>query len=161
MAEINPDYKIITNQLALGETEEVTQIDISGLNDIVWNTMVPGFMKPETKKQTIDISVKRLDAYIKEHNLKNITLIKIDVEGFEFPVLKGLKNFLAETKQKPTILCEINPRVCPLLRYHLKELFAYMKGFGYMSCNYLNYKRLEWSDIKEIGNILFKPEKCI
>ncbi|MFH0889243.1 MAG: FkbM family methyltransferase [Planctomycetota bacterium] len=157
MATINPDYKIIINQLALGEIEGMTQIDIFGNGNIGWNTMVPRFMKPETRKQAINVSVRRLDNYIKEHNLKNITLIKVDVEGFEFSVLKGLKDFLTETKQKPTILCENNPQVCPLLGYHLKEFFDYMKGFGYMSYNYLNYKRLEWSDMKEIGNILFIP----
>lgn len=157
MTEMNPDYKIIANQFALGEKEEMTQIDIFGNGNIGWNTMVPGFMKPETRKQAINVSVRRLDNYIKEHNLKNITFIKIDVEGFEFSVLKGLKDFLTETKQKPTILCENNPRVCPLLGYNLKELFDYMKGFGYMSYNYLNYKRLEWSDMKEIGNILLIP----
>lgn len=161
MAAMNSGYKIIANQFALGEKEEITQIDISGNGNIGWNTMVPGFMKPETKKQTIDISVRRLDNYIKEHRLKNITFIKIDVEGFEFSVLKGLKGFLIETKQKPTILCENNPQVCPLIGYHLKELFDYMKGFGYISCNYLNHKRLEWSDMKEIGNILFIPGKYL
>ena len=158
MATMNPDYKIAVNQCALGETEGTAQIDVTGLSNIGWNTMVAGFMKPEERKQTITVPVRRLDNYIKEHNLNNITLIKIDVEGFEFSVLKGLRGFLAETISKPAILCEINLEACALMGYHLKDLFDYMKEFGYSAFD-MNNKRIDWSNIKELSNILFKPTK--
>ncbi|MBI5779212.1 MAG: FkbM family methyltransferase [Planctomycetes bacterium] len=156
MAAMNPDYKITVQPLALGEKEGLAQIDITSKANIGWNTMVPGFMKPETKKRTIDISVRRLDGYIREYNLENITLIKIDVEGFEFPVLKGMRGFLDNPLNRPAILCEIGLDACELLGYQLKELFDYMKGFGYIPFD-MNNKRIEWPDIKELSNILFIP----
>lgn len=82
-------------------------------------------------------------------------MIKIDVEGFEFPVLKGVSDFLRNAHHRPAILCEIGTEVCKLLGYQLKDLFDYMKEFGYMSFD-LNNKRLEWSDIKGLCNILFR-----
>lgn len=154
MAMMNPDYKIITNQCALGEIESTAQINIAGLSNIGWNTMVTGFMKPETRKESIEVPVRRLDNYIKEHNLNNITLIKIDVEGFEFAVLKGLYNFFIRTPHRPSILCEVSPEVCSLMGYQLKDLFDYMEEFGYIAFD-LNKKRLNWREIKELSEVLF------
>jgi FkbM family methyltransferase len=158
MALMNPDYKIIINQWALGETEGVAQIDITGHDNIGFNTLVPGFMKPEDRKQSVNVPVRRLDKYIQEHKLNNIALIKIDTEGFEFEVLKGLKDCLINPQFRPAILCEITPQVYSLMGYQLKDLFDYMKGFGY-SCFDMENKRIIWSDIKELNNVLFKPEK--
>ena len=67
-----------------------------------------------------------------------------------------MSDFLSTTPNRPTILCEVGLEVCKLLEYHLKELFDYMKEFGYASFD-LNNKRIEWSDIKELSNILFIP----
>ncbi len=53
----------------------------------------------------IEIETIRLDEFIEEKKLRKIDLIKIDVEGFEVPVIKGLGRYLAEFK--PTILVEV------------------------------------------------------
>lgn len=45
-----------------------------------------------------------LDEFVKKNNVDYIDLLKIDVEGFEFKVLKGAKNILKKTKY---ILIEI------------------------------------------------------
>ena len=55
------------------------------------------------------VNTVTLDNFIKNKRLKNIGLIKIDVEGAELEVLKGLSNTL---KKGPPILIEINrPRL--------------------------------------------------
>lgn len=41
-----------------------------------------------------EISVMRLDTYIRENNILHINLLKIDVEGLELRVLEGLGEFL-------------------------------------------------------------------
>ena len=50
-------------------------------------------MPNDTIKEVQTVPIRRLDNYIKEKKLVNIKLIKIDTEGFEFPVLKGLCNY--------------------------------------------------------------------
>ncbi len=55
-------------------------------------------------------------------------LIKIDVEGFEFSVLKGLSRFLAEFK--PVIVSEIKPWESRNLRATLDD-FAKSIGMGF------------------------------
>ena len=42
----------------------------------------------------VDISVITLDDYIKKHGIQKIDLLKIDTEGYEFDVLRGLNNKL-------------------------------------------------------------------
>jgi len=152
---MNPNYKIITKQYALGKTEGEAKMNIADLSKAGGNTLVSNFMKPTTIKENIQVTVKRLDNYIKEQQLKNIALIKIDVEGFEFPVLQGLENFFIETPLRPMILCEVTPNVYPLMEYQFKDLFDYMKKFGYSAFN-LNDKKIHWSTLKKTANVLFK-----
>lgn len=130
MAFENLNYKIVVNQCALGENEGLTKIDITNLHNIGWNTMVPNLMIKETVKESFDVSVCRLDDYLKKNNLNNIALIKIDVEGFEFPILKGLSNYW-ENNNRPVIVCEIVPLAYPLLNSSLAQLVEYLKKYNY------------------------------
>ena len=78
-------------------------------------------------KETFQVKVKRLDDYIFENNLENISLIKIDVEGYEFPVLKGLSNYFhRERSNLPPIIVEITPSALPLLGYTLKDFKIFL-----------------------------------
>ena len=43
-----------------------------------------------TKKQKI--SVNNLSYFIKKNNFKNIDILKIDAEGYEYNILKGINN---------------------------------------------------------------------
>ena len=40
------------------------------------------------------VLVKRLDKYIKDNNIKKIDFLKIDVEGYEYKALLGMKDYL-------------------------------------------------------------------
>ena len=52
-----------------------------------------------------ELQLVRGDDYIAQHNLEPADLIKIDVEGFEKPVLTGLHQTLV--KHRPVVVCEI------------------------------------------------------
>lgn len=64
------------------------------------------------------IEVRRLDDF----HFQNINFIKIDVEGFEFDVIKGAKELL--TSQSPIIYCEIYDD-----KY--EKVTALLKSYGY------------------------------
>lgn len=131
MASMNSGYRIMTNQCALGEESCKAKVDITSRQNIGWNTMVPGLMNHALRKESIEVPVIRLDQYIEEKGLGEIALIKIDVEGFEFPVLKGLSNYLASADSLPVIICEIVPSAYSLLGCTLIQLSEYMKNYGY------------------------------
>ncbi|MEI7675258.1 MAG: FkbM family methyltransferase [Bacteroidales bacterium] len=66
-----------------------------------------------------------LDNYFQDKKTDKIRFIKIDIEGGEFLALQGMKNLL--TKQKPTLLVEINP----ITPYDKNELDAFLFEIGY------------------------------
>lgn len=95
-----------------------------------------------SEKGNTKIEVITLDSFIKQRkiDINKISLIKIDVEGHEFEVLKGMKNFLKETNNTRII--------CELIRHDDdKEVFDLMKecGFTYKllktNVDYMFYKK--------------------
>ena len=91
-------------------------------------------------------------------------LVKIDVEGHEFAVLKGMEEFFKKNMQKkslPLVICEIVPEIYPLLNSGIEEVFAYMEKFGYFPYEVLNNdKIIKKSNIKNkrVADVLFKPK---
>lgn len=164
LSKMNSQYKIVVNQFALGEKEELSKIYIEGFSGIGNNTFFPVFLEGVGNK-AVEVPICRLDKYIKEKKIENIKLIKIDVEGFEFPVLKGLKNYFLECKKTglfPLIICEICPKACSIQGYKLKDLFDYMKEFSYYPFEVFNTnKKIDIKRMKEgqMVDVLFKYAK--
>jgi len=89
------------------------------------------------KKQLIEI--KPLDYY----NFTNIGLIKIDVESYELPVLKGAKNTLE--KNNPVILIELMTKY-EHSKYPVKDTISFLNSLGYV-------------ELKKVGdNRIFKKD---
>ena len=58
-------------------------------------------------KNSLKVPSVSLDFYFSDKSIEKINLIKIDIEGSEFPALQGMKETL--NKFKPYLLIEINP----------------------------------------------------
>jgi len=120
--------------------------------------MVPGLMSRETTRESITVPVKTLGGYIRERTLSNITLIKIDTEGFEFPVLKGLLESFQPHSYPPHLLVEVAPSAYALLGTSLGELGTYMTARGYAA--FAVHDRalpVDLSVLVETTNVLFVP----
>jgi len=77
----------------------------------------------ETKEKDIEeIKLKKLDNILK-FKMTNKDIVKIDVEGFEIKVLKGMKKILKS--QNPIIIAEISDES------QMNEVGDFLKGFGY------------------------------
>lgn len=87
------------NEYALGEINENKYIYTAGSG----TTLIKEFT--ENTENKINISIKKLDDVISEKQVRNIDFIKIDVEGFEFEVLKGAKHSLENFR--PILFVEI------------------------------------------------------
>ena len=74
--------------------------------------------------KSINVNKKKLDDIIK----KNVSFIKIDVEGHEKSVITGAKNLIS--KFKPTLLVEIEKRHSGT---NVKDTINYINNFGYNS----------------------------
>ena len=160
IALLNKGYRFIVNNCALGEIEGTDKIAVTNLQNIGWNTMVPHFMSCQTTKQIQEVSVRRLDSYIEERALNNIELVKIDTEGFEFPVLKGLSKYFETSEYRPAIICEIAPGAYSLLGYQLLELLQYMDEFKYSAFKLSNpKKRIDVLELQSTTNVLFLSQQ--
>lgn len=155
---LNPEYHIVPNACALGEKEATASINITNLSNIGWNTLVPGMMNQETIKQTIDVPVLRLDDYIADKNVDNIGMIKIDTEGYEFPVLKGCSRYFVTPSHRPAILVEIAPSAYRLLGVTLDELQTFMAGYHYTAFHVHQLRQpIDISTLTSTTNVLFLP----
>ena len=103
----HPQFPFVFNNVAIGDKEGVLPISYDPIGESRNATLVP----TAQHGVTVNVPVKRLDDYIRNNisSPEHIRLIKIDVEGFEFPVLKGLERFFVESSYRPLIVCEIKP----------------------------------------------------
>jgi FkbM family methyltransferase len=151
----NPNYRLSINAAAVGDFEGTATINVTGNGNIGWNTMVPNFMNVNNRKAEIEVPVIRLDDYLATKNIKNVRLIKIDTEGYEFPVLKGLKKYLDEAEQLPVLIVEVAPNAYPKLDTSLDAFTDYIQSYGYIGHDVLTGQKVNLASIKQTSNILF------
>ena len=158
-AEINSEYKIFSNQVALSDQQGNAPMYIAK-EGMGYSTMIRDLLGSMKQLETINVPVGRLDSYIEEHALHTIRIIKIDVDGYEFLVLKGLENFFRNTRDLPVIICEICPSAVSLSGSSLDELLQYMAQFSYVPFEVINpSKELNQETIARqwTTNVLFRP----
>lgn len=104
--KINNYQNIITEQKAVGDMEGKTTLYLSdhpGMHRISH--------KPRQSKGQVQVEVTSLDNYFVHRNIAGkINFIKIDVEGSELSVLKGMKNIL-KNNTNIKVLFEFMPKV--------------------------------------------------
>jgi FkbM family methyltransferase len=129
LRELNPGLQLFFNNVALGDVDGVLPIAYNPHGDSRNATLVPGKQSEVTR----EVPVQRLDEYIraKISSPERIRLIKIDVEGFEYSVLRGLSTFFRETSSRPLIVCEVKPWELSRLGATNDDFERYMKEFGY------------------------------
>ncbi len=155
-AELNSAYRIVANNFALGE--KASQVSIaSHRRNIGGNSIVPGFVPEEDVAEITNIQVKTLDEYIQIQGLSRISLIKIDTEGFELPVLLGFSHFLDEHKtNRPPVIAEISPQAFELMDRELCELDEFMSNYGYESYAVCGRHGVNITNLSSQATVLFK-----
>ncbi len=143
LAEQNKGYHIVCNQCALGEkggTMRMYQIRTHrGERSFGTGSMFSGWLSNETTEAILEVPIQKLDDYVRERNLHKVKLVKIDVDGFEFPLLKGAEQFLRE--QSPIIICEISHPAYALLGAKVDDLLDYMARLSYFPFDMVNLKK--------------------
>ncbi len=156
LPKLNPGHKIYPNNFALGEHDAANNIDVAVNANIGANSMVDGFVQKDMIAKTIVVPTKRLDEYLEEKEIRP-NFIKIDVEGYEFPVLKGASRFFEKQKSNlPPILVEITPRVYKDLGMDISKLEDYMSSWGYESYTAFGKDRVDIKQLDCQTDILFK-----
>jgi FkbM family methyltransferase len=120
------DKFIIPYNIALGAEECLVSFtnDRDGENHICLSE----------NENTEKVECRKLENVLMENNIRHVKYIKIDVEGFEIFVLKGLTDYLKQ-KNVEIIQIEIN-KTMSNSGTTVSELVDYLEGFGYNLCSY-------------------------
>jgi FkbM family methyltransferase len=154
LVELNPGHSITINSQAAGEASGDCTIYVT--REPGQNTLVPAYKSGPEIISTLNVPVVRLDSYFAERKIHRVSLLKIDAEGFELPVLKGLQHFLEASKQRPAIICEIAPRAYSLMGRAISELSDYMAAYGYAAYDLIDGKTpIDLSSIQHVEDVLF------
>jgi FkbM family methyltransferase len=158
LADLNPEYPIIVNRCAVGETPQVSPMYVT--REPGQSTLVPAYKAPPEIISTLDVPVVRLDSYIEARQLDRVALIKIDAEGFELPILKGLQGYFERSSHRPAIICEIAPGAYPLLGRSISELAQFMARYGYSARDVIDgLTPVDLSAIRHVDDVLFLAAK--
>ena len=99
------------------------------------------------------VKVETLNNVILEHKIGPIKLVKIDAEGYDLNVLKGLN--LIKNDSIEFIICEFEDEKTKSLGYSVRDMIEYLQNFGFeiIVC--------EWEPIIEYGsNHKFRKAKA-
>lgn len=119
---------VVLHEIALGEAPGELKLVLPVINGVKMQGLSHVYREGEDSEwnrgEIFSIPVKKLDDVDGLQRLKKLAAIKIDVENFEYYVLKGGRELL--TKHSPVIYCELwdNEMRQPVMDY-LKEL-----GYG-------------------------------
>ncbi len=102
---LNKLRNVIPLKVALGDyvgSSRLAIYDIAG-----WSSLY-NIHAPTRKVCEVTVQVTTLDNIVQELGLETVTVVKIDVEGAEYHVLKGARKVLQE--HAPTLLIEVHGR---------------------------------------------------
>ncbi len=154
LAALNPEYRIAANSCAAGETPGVCRMYVA--REAGQSTLVHSYKTGPEVTSTIEVPVIRLDSYLEENQIERVALIKIDAEGFELPILKGLHNYFEQSRHRPAIICEIAPRAYPLMGRSISELAAFMAKWRYSARDLVDgVTPIGLDAIKHVEDVLF------
>jgi FkbM family methyltransferase len=78
---------------------------------------------------TVPCRVTTIDAYVEEHHIQKVGLMKVDVEGYELHVLRGARKTIQ--RDRPQIICELIPAYLARSGATLDEVMREISGMGY------------------------------
>jgi FkbM family methyltransferase len=157
ISQKNPGYHFYANNFALGDYEGTSSLCITSLPNIGWNTMVPNFMRAETIAEKIEVPVRRLDAYLFARAINKVRLIKIDTEGYELPVIRGMQRYLLKAQQLPILIIEVAPSAYPKMGCTVSSLWEFLSGFGYKAYGLDEKEMMEPTSLQSTTDVLFIP----
>jgi len=117
---------------------------------------------PKTKEY-VEVKTIVLDKFLEEKGWagKRIKLLKIDIEGFEFPALRGAAKTLARTDY---VLSEFSPAIMEKINESPLNFIEFMESFGFRGYELLE-NRIQKADFNkilakknEVNDIFWKRE---
>ena len=147
-------FNVTVLDVGLSDRDAEEDIFVAGNGNLGWNTIV-------AERAGSDMTKVRIRLKPFESCGIDVTpsLIKVDVEGAEYLVLKGMLGCLRRWRPRPVVLCEIGwGRSHPAWEEEVR-VFAEMKQMGYVICD-LDGVAINEEDLQATTDVLFIPREA-
>jgi FkbM family methyltransferase len=142
-------------QHGLGSTEGTADLTVSAHN-IGWNSLVPGQIPSHLAAERVQVDIKRLDDCLKAAGVERIRVLKIDVEGYEGPVILGAGEYLRQGRIE-NLIVEVVPGQYPTLGLDFRQVMASLQGYGYHACETRSpHRPLDAAEVTQPSDIWFR-----
>ena len=160
-------YKKLVRNMKLNRLSNVTAekyaiSDKKGSKDFFEDGLKSSFFtdsSPE-KARKIDVPTISLGEYISLKKLKNVKLVKIDVEGAEMNVLRGMDTLLSR-KDSPDLMLECIDQFLKRAGESRTKLLSYLSKHGYYAFTFTagGLTRYSKNSTQETFNLYFSKSK--
>lgn len=113
--------------VALGDRPDRAALHLLG-GDTILGTLAPGTAPAEERRGTVEVAVEQGDTVLGPR-LPEEALIKIDVEGYEMQVLRGLAATIAA--RRPRLIVEMSAENLARAGSGCAELAEFLRAHGY------------------------------
>jgi len=103
-----------------------------------------------------DVDSITIDKYLEQKAVEKVHLVKIDVEGNELAVLKGMTHMLS-VQNPPCLLVEVNDKNLRMANTSSYEMFAYLKNYGFLPYKISESGVEPVSKVFDDSLVLFRP----
>ncbi len=128
------NFEELQENIALNHLKNITAIKVALGNhvgeDVIFGSLdLSSLMQQKNDKCTQKVTIVSGDAFIQSHNLPFPNVVKIDVEGYEYYVIKGLKETLMQDRCR-MVFCEMHPTLLPE-GVKVEDCIELLKSFGF------------------------------
>lgn len=153
---LNKLRNVYADKLCIGEKDG--EIGIRIYDDYAFNSIlnINRIKKLDIKEKTRMLT---LDKFVDDRNIRKLDFIKMDVEGYEYMILKGAEKTLS--KYKPLILCEIYDENIRPLNISVSDVIGILLKYKYSCFGIYPRAKLIPEKLKRsytTYNFLFIPE---
>lgn len=123
--EINDIVNIYVHKVAIADKNGRMIFRI--YDDYAYNSFLLIDRKKLLKEDSVECQT--IDAFIEQNKITKLDLIKIDIEGYELPAMKGAENTL--NKFRPGIIAEIQPLNLKSIGLGWRDIIDYLAAKDY------------------------------
>lgn len=144
--KINHLENIIIEHLALQDDSAVDTVVLYKRRAVHDNGLINDGLSTLEPNSTYRIGSEKvrtttIDKYVKNHNIINVDLIKIDTEGSDFRVLLGGNNTI--DKSRPIVIYEFSSTIDMLIDFqYTQKCHEFLKNKGYKQYRIINEETL-------------------
>jgi FkbM family methyltransferase len=123
-------YRCWANRVALGACGGMATMSVGNELNPGFNTLINEFSREGLRKGFIQVCVRPLDEYLEEMKVDRVGLLKVDVEGAEGLVLRGVRKAL-ENHRIRSIIMEVSPRADEVSGHQKGDTIRHLQSLGY------------------------------